>query len=371
MAQNDRSTTTFSPTPANRLGLDYRAEAERLGPPPAPMIDVHSHINGTRASAIYAQARAAYGMTRTISMTQINEVENVRATLGDSIEFIAVPSYHEPTADNILGDGFLRTIEEFHALGSRMVKFWVAPRSIDFAEELGAPGRNALDSEMRMRAMELAQSLGMMFMTHVADPDTWFKTKYTDSARYGTKPDQYRPLEHVLDRFDSPWIAAHMGGWPEDLEFLDGLLSRHDNLYLDTSACKWMVRELSRHSVEDFRSFFTKWTGRLLFGTDIVTMDAHLKQDDGPRGMGAQAASTDEAFDLYASRMWALRTLFETDYDGESPIADPDLAMVDPDSHDAMSAPALQGKGLPAETLRTLYHDAAVTLIDGWRAKHG
>ncbi|MHC4590503.1 MAG: hypothetical protein ACYTAQ_14535 [Planctomycetota bacterium] len=40
------------------------------------------------------------------------------------------------------------------------------------------------------------------------------------------------------------------------------------------------------------------------------------------------ASSPQEAFDLYASRYWALRTLFETDHVGPSPIADPDLALV-------------------------------------------
>ena len=359
-----------TPTPANRLCLDYRAEADRLGPPPAPIIDVHTHINGKRAAAIYADARARFGMDRTISMTQLSQVEKVRSVLGDSIDFIAVPSYQKPTAHEIFGDGFLKIIEEFHALGSRIVKFWVAPRSKDFARELGATGQNNLDSESRIRAMELAESLGMMFMAHVADPNTWFEAKYTDASRYGTKAQQYEPLERVLDQFRSPWIAAHMGGWPEDLEFLDGLLTRHSNLHLDTSATKWMVRELSRHSRKDLHCFFEKWTGRVLFGTDIVTMDAHLGKDAGPRGMGKVAASTREAFDLYASRMWALRTLFETNYEGESAIADPDLAMARPDEHDEMSAPTLRGMDLPDETLRSLYHDAAANLIDSWKAAH-
>jgi hypothetical protein len=100
---------------------------------------------------------------------------------------------------------------------------------------------------MRIRAMELASDLGMMFMTHVGDPDTWFATKYTDSSIYGTKLSQYEPLEELLDRFRQPWIAAHFGGWPENLEFLDGLLSRHDQLHLDTSATNWVSREISKH----------------------------------------------------------------------------------------------------------------------------
>ncbi len=58
--------------------------------------------------------------------------------------------------------------------------------------------------------------------------------------------------------FLSPFIAAHLGGWPENLNFLDGLLSRHDNLYLDTSATKWMVRTLSQQEPKDVLAFFDR-----------------------------------------------------------------------------------------------------------------
>jgi hypothetical protein len=95
-----------------------------------------------------------------------------------------------------------------------------------------------LDAPHRVAAMEVAAGLGMCFMAHIADPDTWFATKYTDHAKYGTKRAQYEPLERLVERFRQPWIIAHMGGWPEDLEFLTGLLERHDNLSIDTSACK-------------------------------------------------------------------------------------------------------------------------------------
>jgi hypothetical protein len=54
----------------------------------------------------------------------------------------------------------------------------------------------------------------------------------------------------------------------------------------------------------------------------------------------------------------------ETSYEGESPIADPDLMMVEPSRYDDMSAPALRGKALPRDLLLSLYHDAASRLLD-------
>lgn len=355
-------------TPANRFRLDYRAEAERLGAPPAPITDAHTHINGVRASRIYLDAARRYGVERVYSMTRLADVAPVREALGERVRFIAVPNFMDMQGGRAFREGFLEDIRSFHALGSRIVKFWAAPRGRDIGREVGEPDLMSLDNPWRVRCMELAAELGMMFMAHIADPDTWFATKYADASRYGTKRSQYEPFERALERFRTPWIAAHMGGWPEDLEFLDDLLSRHDHLHLDASATKWMVRELSKHPREAFIAFLRRWKGRILFGSDIVTTDQHLSDDASPRGMGHLASTGEEAFDLYASRYWALRTFWETGYDGESNIADPDLQMVNPEGYDEMSAPRLVGKAVPEDLLRSVYHDAAANLLDRWCA---
>ncbi len=357
--------------PANRLGLDYRAEAERLGPPPVPIIDAHSHINGGRAAAIYAEARRLYGVVATWSQTQLAEADAVEAVLGDSVRFVAIPEYMAEDRAHAQTRGFLDNITAWHARGSRMVKFWCGPRGRDFAREAGMdPGIMALDSTWRRRQMDHAASLGFMFMAHIADPDTWFERMYTDSAFYGTKLDQYEPLERLADAYDVPWLIAHLGGWPEDLEFLTGLLERHPQFILDTSATKWMVRELSKHPRDELLAFLGRFRGRILFGSDIVTMDAHLTDEVGPRNMGTQASGEEEAFELYASRYWALRTLFETDHDGESPIADPDLHMLDPDRYTKLDAPRLRGMALPRAELAVLYRDATLRTLEAWH-QHG
>ncbi len=352
--------------PSNRLGLDYVREAERLGPPPVPMIDVHTHIGGAEAARIYRRVADLYGIQRVFSMTQLEQVPTLQAIFGERMHFIAIPNYMSENRRYEFNEGFLRRIEQFHELGSRVVKFWVAPRSTDVAIEMGDPGCLKLDAPPRIRAMELAHRLGMIFMVHVADPDTWFATKYKDANVYGTKLSQYEPLERLLDRFDQPWIAAHMGGWPEDLKFIGDLLDRHRNLHLDASATKWMVRELGRHRRDELIDFYRRYPGRVLFGSDILTSDEHLHAEKSvDNEMTAKASTPEEAFDLYASRYWALRTMYETGYEGESPIADPDLHMVDPERFDPLDAPPMRGKSLPPEILRDLYRDAAVNLFRG------
>lgn len=359
-------------SPANRFGLDYRAVAARLGTPVRPIIDAHLHVNGAEAAKIFKFIAPLFGVSRVYSQTRLDQAAAVRQVLGDVVRFVAIPNFMASDRKQAFGPGYLDAIKSYHGdHGSRMIKFWNAPRLRDLITGDDAMDYIPFDSPWRVKAAELAMSLGMMFQCHVADPDTWFKTKYVDSTKYGTKLGAYESLERMVDRFPAPWLVAHMGGWPEDLAFLTGLLERHDNLYLDASATKWIVREISRHSREAVLAFLTRWSGRVLFGSDIVTTDEHLTPPAGAakaHPMGDLADSPEAAFDLYSSRYAALRAMWESSYVGESPIADPDLNMVNPELNSPMAAPLLRGFGLPAEVLRPFYGDAAEALFAkvGW-----
>ncbi|NJN37233.1 MAG: amidohydrolase family protein [Nitrospiraceae bacterium] len=137
-----------------------------------------------------------------------------------------------------------------------------------------------------------------------------------------------------------------MGGWPEDLDWLQGFMDRHPNYVVDTSAAKWQIRELSKHPAR-FRRFCEANPGRVLFGTDIVANER----------MGNSIG-----FDLFASRFWALRTLMETDYDGLSPIVDPDLNQVDPAVSKQATA-QLRGAALPETLLKKIYWENAARVL--------
>ncbi|MEM8756775.1 MAG: hypothetical protein AAGF47_03225 [Planctomycetota bacterium] len=361
---------SFQPWAANRLGLDYRAEAMAMGDPVVPIVDVHVHVNGRRAAEIYDEAAALFGVRRSYTQTIKTTAHDVRDVLGDRIRWIATPNYMADDKAHAFTEGFIEDMRWWHGeFGARMVKFWVAPRLRDFSGDLF--DQIKLDGVWKRKAAELARELGMMIMTHVADPDTWFQTAYADASRYGTKRQQYEPLERMLTEYsDVPWLAAHMAGSPEDLVFLDELLTKHDNLHIDTSATKWQVRELSKHEPSTLRAFFEKWQGRVLFGTDIVTQEAHLEPTEDGAFAAGQASNADEAFELYASRFWAMRMLIEADFDGESPIADPDLMKVDPERHNAMSAPRLRGMSLGGDALKSVYAGACEDLVERWYDEH-
>jgi hypothetical protein len=370
--------------PENTLGLDYVRElaalsARQAGPagPMAPIIDIHNHINGVEAPRIYARVMQAANISHAFTMVRIDDAFVVRRVMreahpmpdgSDRVHFIAFPNFRHENRAHSFGEGFLTDIARFHSeLGSRCIKLWNAPRLYEVLPRDQWAQLIPFDSPWRVQHVQLAQQLGMGIMVHVADPDTWFATKYKDASTFPPKPEHYKPLERMLDRFAGPWIAAHMGGWPEDLAFLDGLLSRHPNLWLDTSATKWIVRELSKHPKGQLLDFLHKFQGRICFGSDIVTTDEHLAPH--PSGtthpMGALADSPESAHDLYASRYLALRLMFETDYEGPSPIADPDLRMVDPTITNPLAAPRLRGLALPPDMLDDLYRRASRAFLRG------
>jgi predicted TIM-barrel fold metal-dependent hydrolase len=242
------------------------------------------------------------------------------------VHFIAVPKWGEPTPDWV--DDWLRRLEAFYNLGSRMVKFHVAPQTILKRDRLDSPRLRPIFDEIRARKM--------MIMTHVGDPETWYQQKYTDTKKYGTREEHYQMWEGVLAQFaDTPWIGAHMGGNPEDLGRLQSLLDRYPNLMLDCSATRWMAREISNHR-DEARDFFVRNADRILFGSDQVSGD-------------------DRGFDFLASRWWTHRKLWETAYVGPAPILDPDLP--------SDNQPMLRGLALPDEVLQKIYHDNATNLL--------
>jgi len=326
---------------ANRLGLDYRAEANALTYA-GPIVDVHTHLGSVASARLFFEAADHYGITHVWSMSPLEIIDELRDEFGDRIHFIAVPNYANKDDPDTFTTDWLKRIEAFADKGVKLCKFWSAPRGLDFAGDAFR-----LDSPIRKQGQKLAHALGMTFMTHVADPDTWFATHYADASKYGSKADQYPALERLLDEYpDTPIIGAHMGGNPENLDFIEAQLQRHPNYYLDTSATKWMVRELSQHS-QRFIDLLTRYPKRVLFGSDVVTNDDNMAE---------------HGYDLYASRYWALRTLMETDYHDASPIVDPDLHLVNPEV-DPKSTASLRGLHLDRQTLQHLYHDAAYDLL--------
>jgi hypothetical protein len=339
------TTTTAEPIEHNVTGVDFneRQHFRYTG----PLLDIHAHVLQTRPTdpvngppsstgpgASLAQAETMlevaqeFGVQRTISMCPPDDILPLRERFGPRIGFNGPISKKPDEPEEVA----YRLLDRFLELGVEIIKFWAAPRG----RERGL----FVDTPWRIEVARRAQAAGIrLMMVHVADPDTWFRTTYADVAKFGTKLDQYVGLERMLELFpDLRWIGAHMGGDPEHADHLESLLERYPHLYFDTSATKWQVREVSAHR-EAVRGLVCRYPHRFLFGSDLVT------RHQLPR-------------DHYVSRYWCQRTLWESTWEGRSPIADPDYTHAEGEP----STPWLRGLGLPTEVLQQVYYLNAVRL---------
>lgn len=353
------------PPEHNVTGIDYAERGHFCYR--GPLIDIHAHVQLTspndpkeglpqggpdatlEQAEIMLEAAKEFGVERTYSMCPPDDIPHLRNRFGSQIGFNGPIQKQRDEPDDVA----YRLLDRYLELGVEIIKFWAAPRGRERGLFVDTPWR--IESARRARAAGVR-----CVMVHVGDPDVWFRTKYADSRKYGTKAEQYIGLRRLLEMFpDLVWIAAHMGGDPEHPDHLQALLEEYPHLYLDTSATKWQVREVSAHR-DAIRSLILRHPGRLLFGSDLVTRH-HLPREH------------------YISRYWCQRTLWESAWEGPSPIADPDY---NPASKRRQANvlrwpfltgspfPLLRGLELPAEVLGQLYWGNAVRLLSHISGKH-
>lgn len=312
----------------NRTAVDFRRPMPRPKVKGA-VIDFHCHLLAAHHAKHWFESAEHYGIDQFVTMTPLEECVRLQRDWGDRIRFIAVPRWGKDVLSNWAEDYRIR-LEGFYNLGSRMIKFHVAPGTMVMR---GHP----LDAPIYEPILREAVDRGMAIMTHIGDPSLWYAGKYADTAKYGTRDDHFGMWRRVMDRYpETPWVGAHLGGNPEDLPRLQTMLDNYPKLMLDCSATRWMVREVSERR-DAAREFFIRNQDRILFGSDQVSGD-------------------DRGFDFLSSRFWAHRKLWETAFIGPSPIHDPDL----PEDRQ----PILRGLALPDDVLQKLYRDNAVKFLE-------
>jgi predicted TIM-barrel fold metal-dependent hydrolase len=306
--------------------LDAARATGFASPPPrkvqGPIVDVHTHATEPATNHELIEAARRYGIAKVVVLAPLEEGLTIQARYPQEVVLAVRPILHEPKHQMALLDRAVETVHRARERGVPLIKLWFAPRIRDRLDFL-------LDSPRLDPVFHAIAEEGLGILVHVADPDRWFERKY-DPVKYGTKADQYPMLETRLRQFPTiPFIGAHMGGDPEHLDHLADLLTRYPNLHLDTSATKWVVRELGRQR-NAAREFFQRWAGRICFGTDQVV----FKESDPVR---------------YTMRYWVHQMFWETDLVCPSPIADPD----------SDGPPYIRGLDLPQDVLEQIYWKTA------------
>jgi predicted TIM-barrel fold metal-dependent hydrolase len=127
-----------------------------------------------------------------------------------------------------------------------------------------------------------AGELGIPVAIHSGDPEAFFLPADAANERYdelqahpewsfaapGTPP--LRALLAARDRViarhpETTFVALHVGGWPENLDYAAELLARYPNAYVELGAREAELGRQPRRA----RRFFLENADRILFGTDF------------------------------------------------------------------------------------------------------
>lgn len=248
-----------------------------------PAIDFHNHLDAQDPADVI-RIMDACGIERTVNITMkvggeartiMRRFHSFAPGRFSTIAWMDWSDLHSPGF-------FVRAIENLRSFveaGACGLKIW---------KDLGLQLRDAGGHLLRIDDVRLgplfdeAAKLGVPVMFHIADPDAFFlpidrfNERYEELAahpdwgfhgsRY-SKDELLEQRDRVFARHpQTVFVAAHMAEKPENLGYLDKLLSTHPNVFVDMSA---RTAELGRQPYTA-RGFFIKHADRILFGTDLV-----------------------------------------------------------------------------------------------------
>jgi predicted TIM-barrel fold metal-dependent hydrolase len=321
------------------------------------VIDVHTHIHPAATDLMRAVMDANQlagfvnlGILERLGIPFEEGMRAFRQAFGERMTYFTTPDFRDTQPG--FGERMAESLARCADLGARGLKIF---------KELGLRHRDGdgdlipVDDARLDPLWATAGRLGLPVLIHTADPLAFFGPLDEHNERreeLALHPDWHfgRPefpghdevlaqRNRVLERHPgTTFIGAHLGEYPERLDYVDACLERYPNFCVDTSA---RIGEIGRHPAEEARAFFLKHADRILFGSDLVY---------GWNAFGDTDASENvsESQGFYVAH-WRF---FETD---ERQIEHPGYPIAGPWRVDAI--------GLPDEVLQKLYFRNVQRLI--------
>ncbi|MBM4345102.1 MAG: amidohydrolase family protein [Deltaproteobacteria bacterium] len=273
-----------------------------------PITDFHAHLSLDGADRL-RQIMADNGVERFVNLSGGSGRHNAQAWLMAKLLADQFPGKIVNFASpNWRGFGHPDWIaRETEALDTAVTQYGFAGVKIAKGLGLGHTDEHdrlvAVDDPRLDPLWRKAADLGIPVCIHVADPrafwwpltprnERWDELGVHPYWAYGPIPDDvmagFPPQAQELVRQRTPvpswpamlqaaermyrrnprttFVAVHFGNAAEDLDYVDGLLQRNPNVWIDTAA---RVGEFGRHPAGKVRAFFDKWQDRTVFGTDI------------------------------------------------------------------------------------------------------
>ncbi len=262
-----------------------------------PVIDAHDHLGRWLTDGW--SAPDVDGLLRLMDTCGIETIANLDGRLPDDLDanldrydrahpgrFVTFCQldWRVTAHDEGFGELMASQFRDALARGARGLKVWK-----DLGLHLRDPrgSRLAPDDERLAPVWAAAADAAVPVLIHTADPVAFFEPLdasnerleeliehpdwwFGDRARFPTFAALLASLERLIEREQgTTFVGAHVGGYAEDLTWVDRMLSTHDNFHVDIAA---RIAELGRQP-RAARALMLDHPDRILFGTDDVPPD--------------------------------------------------------------------------------------------------
>ncbi|HOJ11457.1 MAG TPA: amidohydrolase family protein [Clostridiales bacterium] len=185
--------------------------------------------------------------------------------------------------DNPDFDKYVKQIlKDFKSKGIKGLKVW-KDLNLKIKDK---QGKCIPPDDERLRVVwETAADLGLVVLTHIADPKAFFKPININNERFeelNRRPDwsfygpEYFEFEELMEmqynmvskNSDTIFVLSHVASSSENLGYVSECMDLCSNMYVDIAG---RISELGRQPYSA-RKFFNKYQDRILFGTDSTPL---------------------------------------------------------------------------------------------------
>jgi predicted TIM-barrel fold metal-dependent hydrolase len=265
-------------------------EKHEVSKPRFAAIDAHNHLG--RSFGNDWPGRSAQELKDVLDESGIETVVNLDggfsddfyherdkwAVLGERVLVFTGVGWQRLAASADLGERAAAELEKAVRAGARGLKIW---KDFGLTVKDGNGQLLPVDTPRLDPLWAKAGELGIPVLIHVGDPVAFFEPLNETNERWDelrrapewsfSGPEfprldvLMRGLESVIARHPgTTFIGAHVGCYAENLTYVEGMLDRLPNYYIDIGA---RLAELGRQP-NTARRFFLRYPDRILFGTD-------------------------------------------------------------------------------------------------------
>jgi predicted TIM-barrel fold metal-dependent hydrolase len=273
------------------------AEAHDVPRAKFPVIDFHQHVNDKPIAGKSGDAALPFAPAKLLKLMDAANIRTIvvlTGPTGDELSrLIAALVKPYPGRFIVFAQVDWKKVDEpdFGEKAAAQLKDDVArgARGLKVLKDFGLYNRDksgkllAIDDPKFDPIWRTAGELHIPVAIHSADPEAFFLPRDEKNERYeelwlnpdwsfaGSGFPSLQELVEARDRVfgrhpETTFVALHVGGWPENLDYVSEMLRQHPNAYVELGAREAELGRQPRRA----RRLFMEFPDRVMFGTDFL-----------------------------------------------------------------------------------------------------